>query len=106
MVILPIAHPERTQNTASLKDNPETIAHRGTDLPVFDLHLPTEWRGWHAARRRLGSNLYRLGVSATVIERILRHANVSTTATYYIKIAAVDVHRGRRSWKNASPKRE
>ena len=26
-----------------------------------------------------------------VIERILRHANVSTTATYYIKTAAEDV---------------
>jgi hypothetical protein len=26
-----------------------------------------------------------------VIQRILRHANVSTTATYYIKTAAVDV---------------
>jgi hypothetical protein len=26
-----------------------------------------------------------------VIQRILRHANVSTTATYYIKTAADDV---------------
>lgn len=44
-----------------------------------------EWRGWHAARRGLGSNLYRLRVSVKRIQRILRHANVSTTATYYIK---------------------
>lgn len=50
-----------------------------------------EWHGWHAARRGLGSNLYRLGVSDMVIQRILRHANVSTTATYYIKTAAGDV---------------
>jgi integrase len=50
-----------------------------------------EWHGWHAARRGLGSNLYRLGVPDMVIQRILRHANVSTTATYYIKTAAVDV---------------
>jgi integrase len=50
-----------------------------------------EWRGWHAARRGLGSNLYRLGVPDIVIQRILRHANVSTTATYYIKTAAEDV---------------
>ncbi len=47
--------------------------------------------GWHAARRGLGSNLYRLGVTDMVIQRILRHANVSTTATYYIKTAADDV---------------
>ncbi len=54
------------------------------------VRLP-EWHGWHAARRGLGSNLYRLGVPDMVIQRILRHANVSTTATYYIKTAAVDV---------------
>jgi integrase len=50
-----------------------------------------EWHGWHAARRGLGSNLYRLDVAEKVIQRILRHANVSTTATYYIKTAADDV---------------
>ena len=50
-----------------------------------------EWHGWHAARRGLGRNLYRLGVPEIVIQRILRHANVSTTATYYIKTAADDV---------------
>jgi integrase len=55
-----------------------------------DSRIP-EWHGWHAARRGLGSNLYRLGVPDMVIQRILRHANVSTTATYYIKTAAADV---------------
>jgi hypothetical protein len=66
--------------------------HLNTD-PRYsrDARLP-EWRGWHAARRGLGSNLYRLGVPDMVIQRILRHANVSTTATYYIKTAAADVH--------------
>jgi integrase len=55
------------------------------------LRFAIEWHGWHAARRGLGSNLYRLGVPDMVIQRILRHANVSTTATYYIKTAAADV---------------
>ena len=55
-----------------------------------DTRIP-EWHGWHAARRGLGSNLYRLGVPDMVIQRILRHANVSTTATYYIKTAAADI---------------
>src|SRR5215472_2636568 len=50
-----------------------------------------KWHGWHAARRGLGSNLYRLGVAEKVIQRILRHANVSIAATYYIKTAADDV---------------
>jgi len=51
----------------------------------------SEWRGWHAARRGLGSNLHRLGVPEIVIQRILRRTDVSTTATYYIKTAADDV---------------
>jgi integrase len=46
--------------------------------------------GWHAARRALGTNLYRLGVPEKTIQAILRHANVSTTNTYYIKSAADD----------------
>lgn len=47
--------------------------------------------GMAGMRRGLGSNLYRLGVPDMVIQRILRHANVSATATYYIKTAAADV---------------
>jgi len=54
-----------------------------------DEKLP-KWHGWHAARRGLGTNLYRLGVPEKTIQAILRHANVSTTATYYIKTAAAD----------------
>ena len=38
----------------------------------------------------LGSILYRLGLPDVVIQRILRHANVRSTATYYIKAAADD----------------
>lgn len=49
------------------------------------------WRGWHAARRGLGSNLYALGVPEKVIQDILRHANVSTTSTYYVKTVPAQV---------------
>jgi integrase len=67
--------------------------HREADHPYKrDARIP-EWHGWHAGRRGLGSNLYRLGVPDMVIQRILRHANVSTTATYYIKTAADDVRK-------------
>jgi integrase len=52
--------------------------------------LATLWHGWHAARRGLGSNLYALGVPEKTIQVILRHANVSTTSTYYIKSAPAD----------------
>jgi integrase len=55
-----------------------------------DARLP-EWHGWHAARRGLGSNLYRLGVPDKVIQAILRHSNVNVTLAYYIKSASSDV---------------
>ena len=67
-----------------------------------DSRIP-EWHGWHAARRGLGSNLYRLGVPDMVIQRILRHANVSTTATYYIKTAADDVKHAMEKLENNIP---
>jgi hypothetical protein len=43
-----------------------------------DQALPV-WQGWHAARRGLGANLYRLGVPDKVIQTILRHSNVNVT---------------------------
>jgi integrase len=55
-----------------------------------DARLPL-WHGWHAARRGLGSNLYRLGVPDKTIQQILRHSNVNVTLGYYIKTASPDV---------------
>ena len=43
------------------------------------------WCGWHAFRRGLATNLYRLGVSDKTIQRILRHSNVAVTQNCYIK---------------------
>jgi integrase len=68
----------------------------------LDENIP-KWRGWHAGRRGLGSNLYRLGVSEIVIQRILRHANVSTTTGYYIKTAAGDVRSAMEKFENSIP---
>jgi integrase len=67
------------------KDNSAVPDHRFERDKIFP-----EWHGWHAARRGLGTNLYRLGVPEKTIQAILRHANVSTTNTYYIKSAADD----------------
>jgi integrase len=60
-----------------------------------DTSIP-EWRGFHAARRGLGSNLYRLGVPDKTIQQILRHSNVSVTLGYYVKTASPDVVAGMR----------
>jgi integrase len=50
---------------------------RKDDTPV--------WRGWHAFRRGLGTNLHQLGVDDKTIQAILRHSNVAVTQAYYIK---------------------
>jgi integrase len=48
------------------------------------------WRGWHAFRRGLATNLNRLGVDDLVIQRILRHSNVAVTQACYIKTVSED----------------
>jgi integrase len=48
------------------------------------------WRGWHAFRRGLATNLYRLGVPDKVIQAILRHSNLSTTMNVYVKSVEAD----------------
>lgn len=69
---------------------------------VRDGSVP-QWYGWHAARRGLASNLNRLGVRDVVIQRILRHAHVSTTTACYIKSADVDVHNAMATLENNIP---
>jgi integrase len=71
------------QKSESDHGSQDHLFERNAEIP--------EWHGWHAARRGLGSNLYRLGVPEKTIQRILRHANVSTTSNYYIKTADDDV---------------
>lgn len=79
-------------------------AHHGDNGHSFkrDASLPN-WHGWHAARRGLGSNLYALGVPEKTIQAILRHANVSTTATYYIKTAPADAQAAMAKLEEAVP---
>jgi integrase len=52
--------------------------------PVFKAN-GLKWKGWHAYRRGLATNLHELGVPDIVIQAILRHENVSTTQRSYIK---------------------
>ena len=46
------------------------------------------WHGWHGFRTGLASNLNRIGVDDSVIQRILRH--VATTQNHFIKTASPD----------------
>jgi integrase len=49
-----------------------------------DKNLPV-WRGWHAFRRGLATNLHALGVPDREIQALLRHSNISVTQSCYIK---------------------
>src|SRR5438552_8695665 len=49
------------------------------------------WYGWHGFRRGIASNLYALGASDKVVQRILRHAKDQVTKERYIKAFAPDV---------------
>jgi len=70
-----------------------------------DSRIP-EWHGWHACRRGLGSNLNKLGVDDSVIQRILRHSNIATTQAFYIKTLAPDVREAMTKLENSIPKSE
>lgn len=43
------------------------------------------WKGWHAFRRGLATNLHQLGIADREIQAILRHSHVSITQASYIK---------------------
>jgi integrase len=60
-----------------------------------------KWYGWHAFRRGLGTNLYRLGIEDKTIQAILRHSNVNTTLTYYVKPVSDDSHAAMRKLQKA-----
>lgn len=66
------------------------------DMLAFEVIKPMlgkagiQWHGWHAFRRGLATNLYRLGVKDKVIQAILRHSNLSTTMNAYVKSVSLD----------------
>ena len=76
--------------------------YEGEHVCERDPRLP-QWHGWHAGRHGLGSNLYRLGVPAKVIQRILRHSNVSITETYYIKPTDDDARNAMKNFELTVP---
>jgi integrase len=51
----------------------------------FDLNPTLTWKGWHALRRGLATNLDALGVRPRVIQSILRHSSMALTMDIYVK---------------------
>lgn len=77
----------RTSNGSAL--DPNNLLRDKMQL-AFKRAGVTFWEGWHGLRRGLASNLHRLGVQDMVIQRILRHSNVSVTQACYTKTANQD----------------
>jgi integrase len=79
------------------KDHPATLLDAAGLTPLGpanvlrDVVLPAlekagiEWRGYHAFRRGLATNLHTLGVEDKEIQGILRHSDVAVTQKSYIK---------------------
>ena len=59
--------------------------------PVLDKHK-IAWKGWHAFRRGLGTNLNALGTDPKTIQGILRHSQLSTTMEIYVQPVAKESH--------------
>lgn len=55
-----------------------------------------EWHGWHAYRRGLATNLRELGIADDIIQRILRHGDVTTTQKHYAKTLSASVRKAMR----------
>jgi integrase len=49
-----------------------------------------EWKGWHAYRRGLATNLRSVGVDAKVAQAILRHSSVALTLNIYTQVPDED----------------
>ncbi|MGA3092780.1 MAG: tyrosine-type recombinase/integrase [Terriglobales bacterium] len=52
--------------------------------------LGNRWKGWHAFRRGLATNLFSLGVAPEVVQTILRHSDAATTRKHYILLKSQD----------------
>jgi integrase len=63
------------------------IAHK-PEGHLFQLDTSLQWRGWHAFRRGLATNLHLLGVDDKTIQAILRHSNIGLTMNVYVKSVA------------------
>lgn len=59
---------------------------------VLNTTIP-RWHGWHSARRGLATYLHHKGIMDTVIQRILRHSDVSVTRRSYIKMVEADTRK-------------
>lgn len=62
--------------------NMHNLANRSIKAKFKAAGIP--WKGWHAFRRGLSTNLAALGVPPKIAAGILRHSSVQTTLQFYV----------------------
>jgi integrase len=62
------------------------------------------WKGWHAFRRGVATNLQALGIDPKITQAILRHSDISTTQALYIKTVSADAQKAMRRLEKAYSK--
>jgi integrase len=103
------AHKKRTPDTdyifAGSTGNPlrlENVLRRDMKPVLEEKQIP--WRGWHAFRRGLGTNLNALGADPKTIQSILRHSQLSTTMDIYVQPVAKKSHAAMKKLEKAFSK--
>jgi integrase len=71
--------------------------------PILD-KKKLEWKGWHAFRRGLASNLNELGTPPKTIQTILRHSEMATTMDTYVQPVAKQSHAAMKKLERAFKK--
>ena len=67
------------------KERAKIIAELGPGGTIINAVVP-QFKGFHAFRRSLASNLYSCGVSPKIIQAIMRHSDIGTTLAYYVGV--------------------
>lgn len=69
------------------EENKKLADEAQAENPGFEvLTSYVRFKGFHAFRRSLASNLYSCGVSPKIIQSILRHSDIGTTLKYYVGV--------------------
>jgi integrase len=68
------------------------------------------WNGWHAFRRGFATNLFELGIQPKVVEGVLRHSDIGSTAKHYIVLENREAGRAAmeimgQAWDSMGPKK-
>ena len=60
-----------------------------------------EWRGWHAFRRGLATNLKQFGIDDKSIQAIMRHSDYQVTMNAYVKAVPESVQKAMSAFESA-----